>query len=101
MGVFKRGKNSWIDYLDKKRCQIHEPSRCAVRPDAEQLLALREFEALRSQYEGHVKISLWNSASGIWTYRLLQQKCDNLHHNAAGGSKTVTLAGPKLQCNKD
>ena len=35
------------------------------------------------------------------TSRPLQQKCDNLHHNAAGASKTVTLASPKLQCSKD
>src|SRR5262249_194004 len=57
MGVFKRGKTFWIDYVDKNRSRIQESSRSSIRRDAEQLLALRKSEVLRGLYKRPVKIS--------------------------------------------
>ncbi len=58
MGIYKRGRVWWIDFFDQNRRRVFESSRATSRREAERLLAIRQADVGKGQYQVVPKISL-------------------------------------------
>jgi integrase len=58
MGIYKRGRIWWFDFFDQNKKRVFESSHSPSRREAERLLAIRQADVGRGQYQVVPKISL-------------------------------------------
>jgi hypothetical protein len=58
MGIYKRGRVWWIDLFDQNKRRVFESSRSTSRREAERLLAIRQADVGRGQFQVVPKIAL-------------------------------------------